>query len=100
MIESKTIPTQTTVSMIGTAISICTEYVTVGLPDTIVAFIANLVGNKDGINYIEGELVITMKNYPNVDFSIDVDGNLIISSLEGDASNYSLDSNGNLIYSS
>lgn len=98
MPSSQLIPTETTISVLGSTIYIKTEYVKDELPDTIEAFISDVVGNKNGVNYIEGELIITMKNYPNINFILDPFGDLIVISLEEDVANYSINSNGDLIY--
>ena len=105
MAETKVISSLTITSVIGNDITIITSYQPDGggetniLPDTILAFLAEIAATYGGVGYIEGELIIEMKNYPlQINFSIDNDGNLIISSTEGDLNKYSIDSEGNLIY--
>lgn len=96
--SSQLLPTETTLSIAGSNIYIKTEYIEDVLPDTVEAFISDVVANKNGVGYIEGELIITMKNYPDIDFSLNSNGDLIVISTNGDASNYSINSNGDLVY--
>lgn len=97
--ELKIIPTITETNLVGSAISIKTSYNENILPDTLEAFIADSVSSKNGVNYIEGELIITAKNRPqNLSYSIDGDGHLILIVSTGDSDNYSVDNNGHLIY--
>lgn len=103
MPETKVITSSTVTSIVGSDISIITSYREVAdtniLPDTISAFIGDKVATFDGTSYIEGELIIQMKNNPlQIDYSIDANGNLVVISNQGDENKYSIDSNGNLIY--
>ena len=104
MPETKVITSSTVTSIVGSDISIITSYREVTdtniLPDTISAFIGDKVATFDGISYIEGELIIQMKNNPlQIDYSIDANGNLVVFSNQGDENKYSIDSNtGQLIY--
>ena len=98
MPESRIISTITEINLVGTNISIKTLYQT-ELPDTIEAFIADGVGNKNGTNYIDGELIITCKNSPqNLNYFIDNNGYLILMINTEDGSQYDIDDNGDLIY--
>ncbi len=99
MPESKLIPTFTTLSVLGNAIIIKTEYVEDILPDTISALLTTNIGIQDGVNYIEGEGLIQMKNSPqHLTYYVDNNGHLILSINTGDENNYSIDNNGHLIY--
>jgi len=67
------------------------------LPNTLEAIISLVPGVKNNISHLEGELLITMKNYPlNIDFWIDDQGHLIVKGFDCDR--YSIDNNGHLIY--
>lgn len=96
------ISTFTSVLINNSNIQIKTEYLEEGLlPDTIEARITENVGIQDQTSFIEGELLIKMKNSPeNIFYFIDNNGNLILNCTTGDQDNYSIDSDGNLIYSS
>lgn len=102
MPESKIIPSLTNTTIIGSNISIVTQYQDQGeneLPDTILAFIGDQAASFDGIGYIEGELMIQMKNNPTqIDYSINNNGDLVVFSNQGDVDKYSINSNGDLIY--
>lgn len=61
-------------------------------------FISNTFGYKNGIIFKEGELLITVENYPSlINFFIDSNGNFNI--ISDDAAKYSINSNGELEYS-
>lgn len=100
MPETVELEVQTTVSIIGDAISIRTYYDTSEVDtDTIEAFISDVVQIIDGVPIIEGELCIRMEDsaYPSdIDYTINEDGELIVTS--DNADNYSIDSAGDLIY--
>ncbi len=100
MSETKTISVFTDLIVNGNDIQIKTEYEEIDtLPDTIEAFLADYVGVKNGISFIEGEGLITMKNSPeHISFIIDSDGNLILTCNTGDQDKYSINTDGNLIY--
>lgn len=99
MPEEKILLTQTSVSIIGSAISIRSYYNgEEAANDTLAAFISDIVQTVDGVGIIEGELSIQMnENYPlEIDYTIDSNGDLIVNS--DDANNYSINSSGQLIY--
>lgn len=49
--------------------------------------------------YLEGELIITMKNHPTeVYYAINNFGELVVYTTTGDASNYSINGNGELVW--
>jgi hypothetical protein len=98
--ETKIIPTITSLTVSGNDIEIRTEYLDITtLPDTLSADITEVVGMQDNTPYIEGELIIKMKNSPpNISYLIDNNGDLILIDITGDTANYSVDSNGELIY--
>ena len=94
--------TETSISIVGINISILTEYVSEGYPYILKGEIKDDVGNEGGEAYIEGELLIKMKdNYcpSSIDAYIDNDGNLILVG-DTDVNNYYLDIDGNLMWSS
>lgn len=98
-VESKLIPTVTEYSVSDTDITIFTYYQENELPDTIFCAISDSVGIQNGTPFIEGELLIKVKNYPtNISYQLDNNGNLIQIISTGDEGNYSIDSNGDLIY--
>ena len=99
MAETLQIPTTTTLTTVGNTIKAFTFYDEGVQPYVLEAFIADDAGIIDGVPYIEGELVITMNNYPaQINFSIDsVLGDLIIWALEN-SSNYDIIADGNLQY--
>jgi len=96
MPEKVEIPIETDIDVQGSNVTI-TLFFKKGLPDTVAAFISEIVATLNGIPYIEGELVITMVNSPaDIDFEVDSNGDLIVFS--DDASKYSINDNGDLIY--
>jgi len=70
------------------------------LPNTIFTILADNVGSINGVSYIEGQLLIGMKNHPHdIDYDINSNGELIAYTLgEGDADRYDIDANGDLTY--
>lgn len=100
MPETKVISTLTDLSLNGTDIAIRTFYSEPGdLPDTLSAFISDELGSQDGTSYIEGKLLIKMKESPeHLSYLIDSNGHLILSINTGDEDNYSINNNGHLIY--
>jgi hypothetical protein len=94
------IPTVTELAITnGEEISITSRYQEDSLPNTLAADISIIVGSQDTTNFIEGELIIRMKNYPSqINYTLDSNGNLIVVSSTGDASNYSINGNGELIW--
>lgn len=107
MIESKLIPTETISFGTVTAITIWTFYNQIpfvcgddsgfsDFPNTLRIFISTAVGFENGIGYQSGELIISLKNYPDNFFYIDNQGHLIV--VGDDANSYSIDENGHLIY--
>lgn len=70
-----------------------------GLPDTILAFIAEQDGAISSKTFKENELIIIVKNFPqNINFTIDNKGNLILFVTTGDGSRYSINDMGELEY--
>lgn len=97
MAEEKILLTQTSISIIGNAISIRSFYNgEESANDTLSAFISDIVQVVDGTPIIEGELGIQVTNLESIDYIIDSNGDLIVNSL--DADHYSVNSNGELIY--
>ncbi len=98
MAELKLIPTTTIVSTTPTGspnIEIFTFY-DPSYFHIISAFIADQPGSRLGAPYVEGHLIVTMRNSPSeVDVYIDNHGHLIVRSPVGE--DYSLDGNGHLI---
>ena len=64
MPEFKQLPVQTNIKKIGTSGEVLTFY-NEGLPNTLFAFIADENAEENNVNYNYGDLVITMKNYPD-----------------------------------
>lgn len=96
MSEVKKIETKTIVETLNNLISITAIFDQSG-SDVLSTFISESVQVVNTIPFIEGELGISMNNYPNeIDFEIDQDGNLIV--IAEDAEKYSIDENGDLIY--
>lgn len=101
MAEEKIIPiiTSTRTEEDGTILFIKSAYFSDLLPNTIQALIASMVGELDGTSYIEGELILQVKNYPDaINYSINSDGELIVMSATGDVNNYSINDNQELIW--
>jgi hypothetical protein len=99
MAETKLIPTLTEFSVAGTSISITSRYDENDLPDTLLCRIPEEVGNQNGVLFIEGELLIKVKEYlTHIDYQLDGDGNLIQLISTGDEDKYSINENGELIY--
>lgn len=86
------VPTITILTISGNNIEIESEYVQDILPDTIMARITNTVGVQDSVSFIEGQLLIQMKNYPqDLTYFVDNLGNLILQINTGDGNRYSID---------
>lgn len=99
MAEERQIPIITSVRTEGNSIFIKSEYFNNILPNTILALIGEDSNNIDSISYIEGELVIRMKNYPeNIDYYINQNGELIVLSNTGDSDNYFINVDGELMW--
>ena len=100
MSEIAIIPTVTELTITnGEEISITARYQEDSLPNTVGAQIMGIVGNQDSIAFIEGELIIRMKNHPgSIFYVIDDSGNLIVTTTTGDSANYSINGNGELIW--
>jgi hypothetical protein len=100
MSEIKQIITRTSIRTVSPdSVFIKTEYEKDELPNILSTFISSIVSTQDGVPYIEGELPVQMKNYPDhIDCYIDGNGNLIIQLDTGDEDNYSINSSGNLIW--
>ena len=103
MPESRIIPTQTTLSVIGSNITINTKYVDVSQGGVLLAFISEIVGGQsvDSVPFIEGDGGIQMNDdfYPSsLNFSLDQPtGDLIVTA--PDSAQYSVDtSTGELVY--
>lgn len=100
MPEEKILSTQLVVTILSNNISIRSYYNGSEVDiNTLSAFISDIIQVVDGTSFIEGELGMTLKNYPSkIDYSIDSNGNLIV--FGDDAANYLIDENtGELIYS-
>lgn len=100
MPEKKTLSTITSLIADVDSITIHTEYKEAAeLPNTIDAILAEAVGSLDGVSYIEGELVIEMKNYlSQINYKINDEGELVLYASTADIDYYSIDSNGNLVW--
>jgi len=102
--ESKVIPTQTTLNVIATTITLTTVYVDVLLSGVIKAFISETIGGElvDGVPFIEGEGGITIKDtlYPNsLNFIKNSSGELLVTA--PNASKFGVNTvTGELIYTS
>ena len=95
MAEERLIFTTTLTSVDGTDIDIFTFYDPSAdkLPNTLLGEIPEAVGQKEGVNFVEGELVLTLKNYPdNIYYEVNAKGELIVyTPTVNDASQYSID---------
>lgn len=90
-VETKLIPTYTTSSVIGSAITITTTYIDSSLTSgTILAFISESVQSVETVGFIEGEGGITKDSSSLMNFYLDSNGNLIASG--PDAAKFSVDS--------
>lgn len=90
-VETKIIPTYTTSSVIGSAITITTIYFDSSLTSGIIqAFISEIVQIVEGIGFIEGEGGIKKDHDSLMNFYLDSNGNLIANG--PDAANFSIDS--------
>lgn len=100
MPEIENISTFTDTSTSGANISIRTQYLDPAtLPDTLSADITEEVGSQDGVSFIEGKLLIKMKNSPShLSYQLDNNGHLILIINTGDGAKYSIDNTGHLIY--
>lgn len=102
MPESKIITTQTTLTVIGTAISLKTLYLDESITGVISAFLSETVGGEtlDGTPFIEGEggVTIGLGYYPaELDFQVNGNGELIV--IAPDSANFSVDTDtGQLVY--
>lgn len=97
MPESKLLNTRSQVTINGVDVSVLTYYFVDELPNTLDAFIADILSNLEGVDYKEGELIIVVKNYPgSLNWFLNSNGDLNIDA--ADASQYSINSNGELIY--
>ena len=97
MPETKQIATLTTVSLVGNALSIFTEF-DPEIPE-LFAFISPVDQFVNGTKFRMGDLGIHIDDRltpDDIDFSLDVDGNLIA---DGNlAAQFSINSNGELIF--
>lgn len=100
MPESRQIPSQTTLSVVGSVITITTRYHNEDQGGVVFAFISQIVGGEahNGVGFIEGEGGIIIDDSFNLDFNLDASsGELIVTA--PDAAQYSIDTNtGQLVY--
>lgn len=102
MPESSIIPTQTTLTVVGSTITILTEFFNEINSGVINAFIIETVGGEivDGVIFAQGEGGITMEDdfFPDkLNFFLNVDGDLIVTA--PDATSFNIDgSTGQLQY--
>lgn len=97
--EEKVITTITTFRSILNTIYIKSEYYLGLLPNTVFTFISNSTGNSNSVPYIEGELVVEMKDSPEIiDYNINNEGELVVGTSTGDSSNYYISSSGELMW--
>lgn len=70
------------------------------LPNTIAAFVGGSTGVLGTVAYVEGELIILVKNYPDqISYLIDDSGNLVLYDTTGDTIQYYIDPvSGDLMY--
>jgi hypothetical protein len=62
------------------------------LPNTLSGFVGDGIGRLADIQYIEGDLILLVKNYPqNINYAIDNNGDLILFCNTGDINNYYID---------
>lgn len=66
MPEQKYIPVVTSLRTEGNVIYIKSSYLEDILPNTILALIGENPNSLDSVSYIEGELMIEMKNHPEL----------------------------------
>lgn len=99
MPEIKYIPIVTSTRTEENVIYVRSSYLEDILPNTLQALIVDSTDNLDNVSYIEGELVIQMKNNPEqINYYINDNGELILFTSTGDKNNYSIDVDGNLIW--
>lgn len=103
MAQQKQLPTITEVTYNNDGtVDIYTYYdqdVIDGLPNTLKAVIATSTGTNQGTPFTEGDLLITMKNWPDeINYTIDSLGNLILFTTTNDGSQYYINSEGDLMY--
>lgn len=92
------LPTVTTLSVADDgSIAIRSSYLADVLPNVIAARIATGPGRQDGVSFVQGDLLLQLKNYPSqIDFVLDpATGNLIVTG--PDAAKYSI-VEGQLLY--
>ena len=90
-VETKTIPTYTTSSVIGSLITITTTYFDSSLTSGVIsAFISGTVQTVETVGFIEGEGGIKQDPSSLMSFYLDSNGNLIASG--PDAANFNVDS--------
>ena len=102
MAKRKLIPTKTSINLSGSIIDIFNEYIlSVELPYTIQSSIQGTTGLREGVPFIEGELLIKMfdDKFPSeIDYFLQEDGTLTVKSESGDVNSYYIDEEGYLIY--
>jgi hypothetical protein len=97
MAEERTINTKTELTVLGNGVKIFTYYLPNELPNTLEAFIAEILSSLEGVGYQEGDLVLVLKNYPGqINFFLNADGTMNVEA--DDAAQYSINENGELIY--
>jgi len=98
MAETKYISNTTSFSKSGSSIGIITEYDDQSYPNIVSSDIFNVIGNQDGVSYIEGQLVIQAKNMPSeIDVTLNGLGELVITGASCELKGYSI-VDGYLIY--
>lgn len=105
MPQSRNLPTITQIVQNGDGtVSITVKYIAGGgpdqLPNTLSGFVGEGPGRLADVQYVEGELILLVKNYPqNINYSLDNDGNLILFCNTGDINLYYIDDvTGDLMY--
>lgn len=100
MPQKKVLSTITSVTSDIDSINIHTEYNETGeLPNTIVAFLGNEIGEIDGTAFSQGDLVIEMKNYlTQINYKINNEGELVVFASTEDLDYYSINTSGELVW--
>lgn len=97
MAEDKQIAVKTTLSVVGTSLSILSVYDSSILQDFFIAFIADSDKVVNNITFKEGMLGYTKIGYDSVVLNLNDEGELLITDLFGDVDRFSIDDEGNLI---
>lgn len=98
MPELKIISTITETTVAGINVSIKTSYIKDELPNTILARISEDVNIENGVSFIEGQLLIKIKDITKINYFIDNNGELNLIDAVGDGGQYSINTNGELEY--